>query len=117
MLANASWNLVLAGFAALALSTTACSELKSTFPCGPGAYRNGPVGHDNQPMVANPCHVPQFAGWGGLPAAPPPAVAQVPTNETPCPSLTEGQATEGSASGYVVYPSHIGYYGDCGRNR
>jgi hypothetical protein len=130
-----SKGLVFAGFTALALSTTACSDMKSAFGCGPAAYRNGPVGHDNQPMVAAPCDgSKQIAGWAGLPAAPsapaPTQASAVPqnyatypshvawekpavANEAVCRRLSEAEAAQGAQSGYVLYPSHVAYIGNC----
>ena len=54
--------LVFAAFAAIVLNVTACSEVQSAFPCGPGAYTDGPDGN-HQPMVADACPGASFASW------------------------------------------------------
>ena len=48
---------------AIVLSVTACTEVQSTFRCGPAAYTDGSEFHSHQPMVANSCPSPSIAEW------------------------------------------------------
>jgi hypothetical protein len=54
--------LVFAISAAIVSNVTACTEVQSTFRCGPAAYTDGPV-LQHQPKVANSCPSPSIAAW------------------------------------------------------
>ena len=63
MIHNIRMKLIFAVSAAIVLNVTACSEMRSTFACGPGAYRDGPVDRNHEPMVASSCPSPSVAAW------------------------------------------------------